>query len=370
MSERIDQGRIRYLVRREDVAPTLDDVHGFLNRFIVLALHELDTISLWAAHTHLFEHFPYTPYLMVTSPTKRAGKSLLLSALHPLVARPWRVVDVSPAAVFRRVDGMRPTMLIDELDASGMSSHLRSLLNAGFEQGGTVPRVETICGIREVVDYRVFCPKAFAGIGRPLPATVSDRSIPIRLRRRAPEEAIERFREPKARLAAQPISRRLAAIGETFAAELAAKEPEAPSELHDRDADIWEPLLAIADLAGQHWPQRARQAAIAISGGPEDDDPAVNLLADLRTVFDQSGAERLRTSELLSRLRQLDDPQHDPGVADATRLARVLREFGIRPKTIRFATSTPKGYERQQFEETWRRYLPQHPHHPQHPQQA
>jgi len=60
-----------------------------------------------------------------------------------------------------------------------------------------------------------------------------------------------------------------------------------PEELHDRAADSWEPLLAIADRAGGSWPMRARLAAVALSS--EEDMPAsagIRLLADVREVFD------------------------------------------------------------------------------------
>jgi len=50
-------------------------------------------------------------------------------------------------------------------------------------------------------------------------------------------------------------------------ATLAAARPELPDELGDRAQDVWEPLLAIAELAGGDWPERARTAAVALSSG-------------------------------------------------------------------------------------------------------
>ena len=47
---------------------------------------------------------------------------------------------------------------------------------------------------------------------------------------------------------------------------MAAARPDMPLGIEDRNADVWEPLLAIAEAAGGDWPQRAREAAIALVG--------------------------------------------------------------------------------------------------------
>ena len=47
-------------------------------------------------------------------------------------------------------------------------------------------------------------------------------------------------------------------------------DPAIPQALNDRAADNWRPLLAIADMAGGEWPQRAREAACVLSGEGHD----------------------------------------------------------------------------------------------------
>jgi len=42
----------------------------------------------------------------------------------------------------------------------------------------------------------------------------------------------------------------------------------------------------------------------------------------------------------------------------ASRLARMLNDFKIRPRTVRIGNQTPKGFHRNDFEEAWKRYLP------------
>jgi len=60
-----------------------------------------------------------------------------------------------------------------------------------------------------------------------------------------------------------------------------------PAAVEDRNADMWEPLLAVADIAGGSWPGRARAAAVALVAVAREVEPGLNirLLADVRTVF-------------------------------------------------------------------------------------
>jgi len=171
--------------------------------------------------------------------------------------------------LFRKIDNDQPTLLLDETDtlfAKGNDDRaelLRALLNAGFERKARVPRC-TNFGL-EVHEFAVFCPKAFAGIGS-LPDTITDRCIPVRLRKKRQDEPVERLRRREAELIAAPMRKRLevwANQGETIKM-LKAARPAIPNELSDRQADISEPLFAIADAAGGDWPQRARKALVQL----------------------------------------------------------------------------------------------------------
>lgn len=154
-------------------------------------------------------------------------------------------------------------------------------------------------------DFSTLCPKAIAGIGA-LPDTVTDRSIRITLKRRAPHEWVARFRQRDALRAGEPLRAQLAAWRGTAVETLRDAEPALPTELSDRAADVWEPLIAIADLAGGDWPTRARGAATALSGiGSSDDDTlAICLLADVGQVFTD---ETIGSAALVDRLVGLQD---------------------------------------------------------------
>ena len=101
-------------------------------------------MALWVLHTYVFDCFDTTPYLDVSSAAKRSGKTRLLELLRLLVARSWAVVEASEAVLFRKVDAEKPTLLVDEVDAtfgkdSKVTEGLRAMLNAGYRRGAAVP---------------------------------------------------------------------------------------------------------------------------------------------------------------------------------------------------------------------------------------
>lgn len=125
----------------------LDEIAAFIERFVILSRSELLVISLWVAHTWAFEASDATPYLAVTSPEKRSGKTRLLEILELLVRGPWRTGRVTPAALYRKVESDCPTLLLDEWDATARGSQeftetLRGILNAGHRRNGKV----SVCG--------------------------------------------------------------------------------------------------------------------------------------------------------------------------------------------------------------------------------
>lgn len=357
-----------------DGGTLLDSVLAFLRRFVVFTNpeHQPAVLALWILHTYAFEAADATPYPLITSPEKRSGKSRLLEVLELLVARAWLVAGASEAVLFRKIERDTPTLLFDEIDAvfgtySEKTEPLRAIINAGNRRSSVIARC--VPPNHDVADFHVYSPKCLAGIetGR-LPETIRDRSIPIRLHRKRRQERVERFRYRVAQREAEGLVEELASWAEASLSALQEQVPEIPEELNDRAADGFEPLLAIADLAGGDWPERARAAALSLMGDVdvEEDSWGVQLLADLRQIWDleELGAT-LYSSDLCSKLKQLEDrPWAGWGRNRKTAgfnprdLAQLLRRYGIKPKTVRIGTDTAKGYHYDQFEDAWARYVP------------
>jgi hypothetical protein len=347
-------------------AALLESLTAFVRRYVVLSDEQADVIALWVVHTHAFAAADTTPYLEVTSAEKRSGKSRLLEVLDTVVARAWYTGRVTSAVLVRKVAGEQPALLLDESDAAFKGDReyaetLRGVLNAGFRRGGKASLCVGQGANITYEDFPVFSPKAIAGIGK-LPDTVSDRAIKIELRRRARSEKVERFRLRKVKDEAEKLRDGAAAWAEAHMKQLTGHEPELPEELDDRAQDIAEALLAIAEVVGGKWPERARKGVIKLAGAAAREDSeslGIRLLRDIRTVFGDS--ERLHTATILKQLHAEDSWPwaHLGGEGlDARGLARLLKPYRVHSKQVRIAADSLKGYEREDFEDAWERYCP------------
>jgi len=219
----------------------------------------------------------------------------------------------------------------------------------------------------KVQRFAVYAPAALAGIAGAMPATITTRAITIHMRRRRPDEHVDPFRERHVARQAQPLRDELAAWIDTHATRIGDAQPAMPEGVTDRAAEIWEPLLAIADTAGGHWPQTARGACrhFVLSTGPHITSIGVRLLADLYQVFTTHGADRMTTADILAALLDLEDSSradlHGKPL-DSRRLSRELARYGVKPKNLKLPTgSVVKGYRTDGTDgltDVWSRYLP------------
>ena len=345
----------------------LDEIVSYTRQFVVLAddvFH--DTLALWVLHTHVIDVLPATARLALLSPEPGSGKTRLLEILQLLVLNPVLAANASPAAVFRMVSSeKKPTLLLDESDtylmpgSPGYRDDLRGVIDAGYRPGSHVIRCEPP-SMRERM-FETFGAVAIAGLGR-LPPTILQRSIVFPMHTRRSDEPVKAFRWRIEEQVSEPLRERLKVWADenvNRVADLLSGEPLCGLEdLTDRQAEIWEPLVAIGDLAGECWPQRARQAALMATRVGTQNDPTlgVQLLKDVRGVV--NGHDRISSSDLVSALNGLEESPWGGWPLDSRGLARKLKPYGIRPGQIRVGERTMKGYRIPEFHDAWDRYLP------------
>lgn len=345
----------------------LNELDDFLGRFVSYpSEHAHVAHTLWVAHTHLMEQWESTPRLAFLSPEPGSGKSRALEVTSTLVPRPMQSINATAAALFRKVsdEAGPPTILYDEIDTifgpkAKEHEDIRALINAGHRRGASAHR----CVVRgkqiELEEFPAYCAVAMAGLGQ-LPDTILTRSIVIPMRRRAPHESVEPYRVRIHEPQGHRLRDQIAAWAKAIAAHLSS-DPPMPPEITDRAADVWEALLSIADAAGGSWPERARVAAVTLvtrSMGGEG-SLGVRLLHDLRTVFGDRPS--MATTDVLDTLIGLDEsPWGDlkGKPLDGRRLARFLKAYEISPKLIRIGGDVFRGYERNDLQDAWQRYLP------------
>ena len=335
------------------------------SQHVILPPHAADAVALWTVATWTVEHTSCAPILLVKSPEPRCGKTTLLELLATFVRRALSAASITPAALFRTIEAASPTLLIDEGDAFLRGNEeLRGVINAGHTRA-TAFVLRTVGDDHEPRKFNVYGFKAVALIGKAA-HTITDRSIVIELRRKLPSERATKLRDaPKAKI--QALRAGLARWARDEAHRLAIASPEIPSTLNDRAGDSWGPLLAVADLARGEWPERARRAAVALSGHAEETTgTGAELLADVRRVFDERKADRIAGADLLAALLADEERpwatfNHGKPMSQA-QLARRLSAFGIASRSVRLPDGrTPKGYPIEAFADAFARYLPSTP---------
>ena len=358
-------------------ADVLDNITTFIRRFSAFpSRHCAPTLALWYAHTHISDRLYVTPRLILDSAEPGSGKTRVLEVAQYLVAAPEMTLSASRAALFRMVAAGPITILFDEVDTifngknGGGNEDLRALLNAGYKRSATIPRYDDKTG--SVQRFPVYTPAALAGIAGGMPATITTRAITIHMRRRRPDEQVEPFRERSVEQQAQPLRTALAEWVSS-ASGIVDAEPVMPDGVTDRSAEIWEPLIAIADAAGGHWPAIARAACeyFVHTHVPSGDSLGVELLADLRGLFTAADADRLASRDIIAALLTMDDAPWSALAGQplgARRLARELARYGVRPVTFDAKIGKAKGYvtypttgkqTQLGLADAWLRYLPE-----------
>jgi len=362
--------------RAEDVpdgAKLLNQLADQFAKYVSLPNGGVEALALWTVFAWVHEAFSISPILALVSPTPRAGKSTVFELLKQLlIPKETHLVSSLTGPVLFRIKGLAtadeqfpsdvPTppslcLLIDEADYLRLSGDLAQILDSGHTR--STARVLRVAG-----KYSSWYPKALAMINRPsspLPDAVRDRSIVIPMQRKKKDERLARF--PKHQRLPE-----LAALSESVAywvrdhfaqlRDLGAGELLADDQLNDREKDNWHQLMAIAHAAGGDWADRARHASLILSDSTREFEVVVELLRDIRQVFDVEQVERIRSVVLVEKLRSLDDSPWKELRLTANKLGRMVRAFpNIRVKPLWLGKRNVQGYERAQFEDAWARHL-------------
>lgn len=354
---------------REQTAEALEAVGEVFDDYVIFPSEEARTAAiLWVAHAHVFYAFESTPRLSISSTGPGSGKSRVLEVIEHLVPSPLNAVQMTPGVMWRAIEHTAPTIMLDEVDTifgkNGSSSahrHLRGILNAGHRKGAVVPRT---VGADDIKYFRVFAPVAMAGLGA-LPETIATRSVSIVMQKRKGDQEVRPFRLKYA----QDALKRAKGMLEEWAMDavdvLEFSCPEMP--VFDRQADVWEPLISIAEMASRvdsasddsarvdsDWYSLAIRACKELTAGSTGEplSPGLRLLHDVREVF--ADAPVMFTRDVLAAIQEL--PDNPWGTLDPRKLGRILAEYDVRPTTVRNGDDCAKGYRAEDLAVAWTKF--------------
>ena len=336
----------------------LNDISEVIKSHIVLDSHSRNACSFWVLLTYTYDAFRILPMLGVTSPEKRCGKTTLLEVIEGLIDKPLLASNISPSAFYRSIEKHQPCLLVDEADTFIKNNdELRGIINSGHTRRSAFV-VRTNPETLETEKFSTWCPKIISMIGDQ-PGTNGDRSIRIRMKRKAPGEKTGKvgldFYDQHL-----TIRRKSARWAKDHFKALAGSEPDMPNVGNDRATDNWTPLIAIADLVGGNWPTLARTAMLSLEKASDGETAREQLLKDIKEIFNGHD-DKIFSKILVGKLVVLEDrPWADwrkgkPLTQNA--LARLLKPFEISSKSVRINDKTAKGYSLKQFEDAFQRYL-------------
>ena len=351
------------------LADALDRITRWITKYTVLPDNRsAATLALWAAHTWVSTSFYTSPRVIMSSPVAGSGKTRVLELLAGVSYQSKMTLNSSTAAIYRRISkaldsgNLPQTLLYDEVDAlfgarpTPQAEDMRALLNAGYKAGATVDRCEG--DSNEVREFKVFAPVALAGLAGHMPDTITTRAITIEMKKRRRGEKISPYRERTAHAEMSGVREFLASWANGMRDDLAVAEVSLPDGVEDRPAEVWEPLLIIADAAGGDWPTIARDACRSFVFAPVKRPPSqgIELLSDIRKIMGHDPdddavpvpADRIRTVVLVEKLNALTEgawrEMNGKDGITTRRVAQLLSGYDVRPVDIRDSIGSGKGY--------------------------
>lgn len=325
----------------------LDAIERLFDRHLVYpSREERDAAVVWTAASWVAEEFDNFPRLYFRAAEYGAGKTVAAEAVGRLTRQFEDMVGMTPAVLYRTIENAekKPTIFIDEADnifgtAGSSSSHmaLLAILNKGFHSDGTVPRAR---GTDDVQKFNCFSPVIIAGKGI-LPKAMMTRSITIAMRRPVEGETYVAYRKRVHKPLFDAVREALEKWSGTAARKVAKQFPELPSGLKDRDVDVWEPMLAVADLAeGSDWGERIRRAAVVLTNRTDVKEPVpagTQLVKVLARMFKET--DKVKQEEVATELGW-----------KTKEVGALAREMELHPVSMKRDGITIRGFRKEQYE--------------------
>jgi len=334
----------------------LDRIHDHITRYVAFSAPEqADVLSLFVLHTHAFQYARTTPYLYVTSAEKQSGKTRTLEVLEGICRQAVRADNLTAAVMFRMIEHMAPTLMVDEVDtifSGAKNEELRGVLNSGYKAGGFIYRAIGNPNDENggLVKFGTFAPKIIAGIDNgQVPDTVLDRAIRIQLRRKAAGQTVEEFYAEDVEVEVEDLRTDIEAWIGAHSDTLADRtnRPARIDGIGDRANEISRPLLTLADL-NKGWHTRARNAIRTLLGDDELKlSPQARCLLAMRNWMDANGSDHIPSSVAMEITGER-----------GKRLGTYMNAYGIKPAGLTRGTNRFKGYRLTDLQDAFDRYLP------------
>lgn len=342
-----------------DADQLLNDIEKYISDHAILPDGASVAITLWCLTSYNINSFRIFPRLLITSPEKRCGKSTVLDLIESFSHKPLIVSNMTPATIFRLIDGEQPTLIIDEADTfvAGGSSELTGIINSGHAKSRAFV-TRCVGDSNEVKLFSTWSPMVLAAIGG-LPSTIMDRSIVIPLKRKAKNQTSKRIDVDL--FANAKCEREKLLKWSIDNAKVIQQNPIEPPDLgNDRAIDNWLPMFTIAKQVSDNWFEKCEAAYKILNQHEIEPELSTLLLKHIKEIFNNHNDNKISSADLVSKLIEDKDKPwcecKNGRAISQCHLAQMLKGYGIKPKGMRVGKSL-RGYELKQFADTFDRYL-------------
>lgn len=262
----------------EALDAVLDNMDAFFAERVYLTEGQRAACVLWAAHTYVYGAFKNTPRLLLTAPDWGVGKTETLETVMGLSdggrIYEWGISESAIIRMYRAQHGDGLSMGLDQCDSLDRAD--KSLLNtltSGYRVGATTAK--SVAMGKDGKDWQpddfvIGWPMAFAKIGDLPTPQIMSRCVVIRMQP-SPVEMRQALRKAQRQLTLFKVeeNRLPSELALKWRGRISRAVWARQDELADfmwsggqdgRTEDVWEPLFAIAQLAGNRWRQRLEAA--------------------------------------------------------------------------------------------------------------
>lgn len=339
----------------------LNEIKETIQKYIVADDEVIIAVTLWCVFTWYIDEVFYAPIVNITSPEKESGKSKLLNILQRLSFKPQLICSTSKAALFRTISEYQYTLLFDDLNNSFLKNRdVISIFVNGFTKDN---RLIVRCNgeLNTPRPYETWGAKAICSTGI-ISEQLSSVSISLPLKRKLRTEDVKDVISSDPKIW-EELKQKIARFVADTKDQLNNIDVPKLEELSDRANDCWQSLFKIALVAGDHWFNMAKKAAILLTdvdkGAKSYQVELLTTIKDIFVVYKDSKISSKELCDLLNNHQQANIKIWNNGKEiEPIYLAYILKKFGIKPKVMRIGENkTKRGYELKQFTDIFNRYL-------------
>jgi len=346
----------------------LDDARVFLKEHIVANDAALDAMTLYAAATHATKSFQTFPRMLFTSETAASGKTSAMTTTAALCSRPLEATGTSYAVTAMLQEASStgnlgvPTLYLDEVSSifgrSGMNNinnPIGDILRKGYKRNAT----STVARSGSAIRFSIYTPFLMTGLKTAVPDDIRTRCIVVNMKAGTPKRYYD-VRRSEAEAAF--LSRSLQSAVHRKTSELSMYVvPKLHDKLVARNAEVWEPLFAVArSLGGTDWVERCLVAFKTMHLGHYDTEllsMSQTIVKDMLQVAEEYGHDFIPGRHLVQGLSQLDSPLYAP--LSANDLVYLIRDRApVSPTRKYFDGSQIRGYALEHLQDVWESIKP------------